>query len=171
MRKTKIEPWTIEWEKKYEKEEALLKALFKDELVGIYHIGSTSVPSIGYAKPIIDIMMAVKDISKVDMFNEKMKDIGYEPLGENGIPGRRYFPKGKDDRTHHLHIFEEDSNQIRFHLDLKNYLLSYPEEAIKYGELKLQLAKKFPQEHYKYQEGKQDFVSELAEKATNWASK
>jgi hypothetical protein len=38
-----------------------------------------------------------------------MLALGYEPKGENGTTGSRYFPKGKDNRTHHLHIFQVGS--------------------------------------------------------------
>ncbi|MGM0890811.1 MAG: GrpB family protein [Bacillota bacterium] len=96
--------------------------------------------------------------------------MGYEPKGENGITGRRYFPKGKDNRTHHLHIFQVESEQIKIHLDFKEYLIKNPVEAKKYGELKINLANQFPNEHNKYQERKQQFVSELADKANEWAS-
>ncbi|HWO75406.1 MAG TPA: GrpB family protein [Bacillus sp. (in: firmicutes)] len=169
MRKTKILPWTEEWAQLYKKEERILKDIFKDELVEIYHIGSTSVPAIGYAKPIIDILIAVKNIEKVNDYNGQMIASGYEPKGENGIAGRRFFSKGQDQRTHHVHIFQVDSEQIKIHLDFKEYLLNNPEEAKKYGELKICLAKQFPNEHYKYQEGKQQFVNNLVIKAKEWA--
>lgn len=170
MRKTKILAWTEDWEKSYNQEEKILKEVFRHELVDIFHIGSTSIPTIGYAKPIIDILIVVKDIENVDFYNNEMLELGYEAKGENGIAGRRYFPKGKNNRTHHLHIFQVESEHIKTHLDFKEYLIKNPEEAKKYGELKINLAKQFPNEHHKYQDGKQQFVNELADKAKEWAS-
>lgn len=70
MRITNVQAWTEDWRKLYQQEEAQLKAVFKDELIGIFHIGSTSIPDIGYAKPIIDIMLVVKDIEKVYTYKE-----------------------------------------------------------------------------------------------------
>ncbi|MGN7478550.1 GrpB family protein [Solibacillus silvestris] len=64
MRKTIILPWTEDWGKQYYKEEKILKHTFKNEIIGIYHIGSTSIPTIGFAKPIIDILIVVKNIEK-----------------------------------------------------------------------------------------------------------
>ncbi|KMJ57128.1 glutamate-rich protein GrpB [Bacillus sp. LL01] len=168
MRKTIIHPWTKDWELVYDQEQNLLKEILKDELVDIFHIGSTSVPAIGYAKPIIDILIVVKEIEKVDRYNETLQKVGYEPKGENGIAGRRYFPKGKQSRTHHVHVFQVGNEHIQTHLDFKIYLMAHPEEAKAYGELKLKLARQFPENHYKYQEGKQEFVNELVERARSW---
>jgi len=171
LRITNVQAWTEDWGKLYKQEEAQLKAVFKDVLIDIFHIGSTSIPCIGYAKPIIDILLVVKDLEQVDRYNDAMVKLGYEPRGENGIIGRRYFPKGKDNRTHHLHVFQTGSEHINSHLDFKDYLLEHPNEAKKYGELKIRLAKQFPTDHYKYQDGKQQFVTELADKAKQWALK
>lgn len=49
MRQTVIVPWTEKWAELYEQERNRLAALFSDEIMEIYHIGSTSVPGIGYA--------------------------------------------------------------------------------------------------------------------------
>jgi GrpB-like predicted nucleotidyltransferase (UPF0157 family) len=169
MRKTKILPWTGEWTKLYSHEEKLLKKVLKDEIVNIFHIGSTSVPAIGYAKPIIDILIVVRNIEKVDLYNGELWRLGYEPKGENGILGRRYFPKGKENRTHHLHIFQVGNENIKTHLDFKEYLIKHPEDAKSYGVLKVKLVKQFPENHDKYQAGKQEFVNELVKKVKNWA--
>ena len=137
----------------------------------IFHIGSTSIQTIGYAKPIIDILIVVKDIAKVDYFNEKMKDLGYDPRGENGISCRRYFTKGKEKRTHHVHVYQEGNGNIEKHLSFKAYLIQHPDEAKKYGELKNKLAKKYPDDTYKYQKEKEAFVNGIVEKALKWSSK
>jgi GrpB-like predicted nucleotidyltransferase (UPF0157 family) len=111
-RKWEITPWTNEWNHKYEIESKTLKAIFKDEILEIHHVGSTSVPSIGYAKPIIDILIIVKDIENVSMYNEQMIKAGYRVRGENGIPNRRYFTKGDFPRTHHIHIYQNGDPKI-----------------------------------------------------------
>lgn len=170
MRKTIIHPWTAEWEKLYLAEEKVLKEVFADELIDIHHIGSTSIPSVGYAKPVIDVLIVVKNIETVDLYNDQMNSLGYEPKGEFGIPGRRYFPKGKDNRTHHVHIFQAGNEAIETHLVFKEYLLAYPQEAKKYGSLKRELAKLFPHNTHQYQDGKEQFVNELMEKANAWRS-
>ncbi|MCM3439255.1 GrpB family protein [Metabacillus halosaccharovorans] len=168
MRKTEIVPWTKNWEESYRKEEKLLNEIFINELVDIFHIGSTSVPAIGYAKPIIDILIIVKNIENVDVYNDKMQTFGYEPRGENGISGRRYFPKGKEKRTHHVHIYQIGNENIEKHLSFKHYLLNHPEEAKKYGDLKIELANKFKDHTHQYQKGKEAFVNELVEKSLRW---
>jgi GrpB-like predicted nucleotidyltransferase (UPF0157 family) len=94
--------------------------------------------------------------------------VGYEPKGENGIAGRKYFPKGKQNRTHHVHIFQVGNELIQTHLDFKWCLMVHPEDAKAYGELKLKLARQFPENHHRYQKGKQEFMNELVEKARSW---
>lgn len=170
MRKTVIAPWTEHWLERYREEEALLKTVFSKEWVDIHHIGSTSVPQIGYAKPIIDILIVVKNIAKVDDYNEPMMRLGYQPRGEQGIVGRRYFAKGGDQRTHHVHIYEVGNRNIAYHLNFKAYLLNHPEEAKAYGELKLRLAEQSPDRVHEYQEGKAFFCGEILRKAMIWAS-
>lgn len=46
------------------------------------------------AKPVIDMLIEVKDLGSAARFEKGMKMLGYEPKGENGIPGRRFFQKG-----------------------------------------------------------------------------
>lgn len=161
MRRVEMAPWTEGWTELYRKEEGLLQSIFPNELLEIHHIGSTSVPQIGFAKPIIDILIVVKDINKVDDYNEQMILIGYEPRGEQGIAGRRYFPKGGDHRTHHVHIYEAGDINIERHLNFKEYLMNHPDEAKAYGELKLQLAKQFQNNVHVYQDRKGAFCTEI----------
>ncbi|WP_413376587.1 GrpB family protein [Alkalihalobacillus sp. 1P02AB] len=107
MRKTNIQPYRLEWKQAYLEEEQLLKEIFNKEIIEIFHIGSTSVAAILYAKPIIDILIEVKDINNVEQKNQVMQQNGYLVKGENGISGRRYFSKGcGNTRTHHIHIYE-----------------------------------------------------------------
>lgn len=169
MRKTNIKGWTEEWAKSYRKEEEVLNNIFSDDINSLFHIGSTSISAIGFAKPIIDMLMVVRDIERVDAYNEKLIALGYTAKGENGITGRRYFTKGAENRTHHLHIFQRGNEHIDIHLTFKAYLLQHPKDAREYGEHKLQLAKQFPENHHQYQQAKQQYADELVKKANEWA--
>ena len=77
----------------YEKEKELIIPILKDNLVNIYHIGSTAIPNLK-SKPIIDIMISVINLDDVDKLKKQFEDIGYEYLFEFGIKGRRYLRKG-----------------------------------------------------------------------------
>jgi GrpB-like predicted nucleotidyltransferase (UPF0157 family) len=159
------------WVKSFKEEAKRIREVLADEIVEIYHIGSTSVPGLK-AKPIIDIMPIVKDIKAVDTFNTEMTEIGFEPLGEFGISGRRYFRKGGENRTHHVHIFQFDNKyEIERHLAVRDYLRSHKKEAIEYGNLKEQLAKEFPMDIEGYIVGKDEFVKNLEQKALEWQQK
>lgn len=168
MRKTVVRPWTSDWYFLFQQEEKLLNGIFQEDVRQTYHIGSTSVPAIGFAKPIIDIAVAVSNIELVDRYNEEMRAAGYEVRGEHGIAGRRYFTKGQDERTHHVHIYEIGHENLHKHLRFKQYLLGHPEEAKQYGELKHELAKQFPHDTHLYQKGKEAVIDTLIEKALNW---
>lgn len=113
-------------------------------------------------------MPVVQDIGLIDQYNQAMRNIGYEPKGENGIPGRRYFQKGGDNRTHHVHIYEVGSEEIKRHLAFRDYLKSHPEVMKRYGELKERLAQQFPYDIDSYIKGKELLAKEIEEKALKW---
>lgn len=156
------------WPQLFKDESQKIKNIFGEELIAIYHIGSTSVHDLK-AKPIIDIMPIVKQIENVDSIIIQMTEIGYESLGENGLVGRRFFRKGGDNRTHHIHVFQVDnSSDIDRHLAVRDYLRTHHEARVKYGHLKEKLAIKFPDDIDSYVNGKDKFVKELEKKALIW---
>ncbi|ADL07127.1 GrpB family protein [Thermosediminibacter oceani] len=168
MRKVVVTDYNPMWPAMFEAEAAKIKEIFGDELIAIHHIGSTSVPEMK-AKPIIDIMPLVRDINAVDKFNDKMIELGYEPMGEFGLPGRRYFRKGGDNRTHHVHIYQFDNKaEVERHLAFRDYLREHKDAAERYGKLKEELAKRFPDDIEAYMDGKDQFVKELEQKALKW---
>lgn len=164
----KVVEYDLKWPTMFEEESKMIREILGNNLVAIHHIGSTAVPGLK-AKPIIDILPVVRDISKVDSYNECFQKLGYQPKGEFGIKGRRYFRKSLKKRTHQIHIFEESNQQdIIRHLAVRDYLKTYVEEAAKYGELKGQLAEEYPKNIQTYSIGKDLFVKELERKALEW---
>ena len=133
-----------QWPVRFAEEAARLAPVFGDTLLAIHHIGSTSMPGMA-AKPIIDIMPVVCQIELVDQCNPAMQALGYEPRGEYGIAGRRYFVKGQgNDRSHHVHVFAADHPDVARHLDFRDFLIAHPPEAEAYASLKQALARQFP---------------------------
>ncbi len=149
------------WAIKFEEESLLIKDIIADNCIAIYHIGSTSVPGLA-AKPIIDIMVVVKSLEKVDDIAEDFLKIGYEYLGEFGIAGRRYLRKGGDERTHQIHIFQaDDCNNIGRHLAFRDYMRTHEKERDEYAKIKIALAQRFPYDIDGYCDGKENFVREM----------
>lgn len=110
------------WKQMFREETHKIINIFADEVISIHHIGNTSIPGLS-GQSIIDIMLVVKDIAIIDSFNEQMAGLEYECMGEFGIKGRRYYRKGKDRRTHRVHVFQEGNREnIDGHLAVRDYL-------------------------------------------------
>jgi GrpB-like predicted nucleotidyltransferase (UPF0157 family) len=154
------------WTRLFQEEADFLTSIFEDEILSFEHFGSTSVRGMK-AKPVIDMMGIVKDISHVDLFNDRMSALGYDVAGDWGIPGRRLFRKGGENRTHHIHFYQVDHPQIGRHLILRDYLRSHSEEAARYSRFKEGLAERF-EVTSDYSPAKKAFVTELEQLALEW---
>ncbi|WP_087973529.1 GrpB family protein [Oceanobacillus rekensis] len=170
MRKVEVCSYNEKWPLMFAEEVEKLKLIFENEIIYIHHIGSTSVQGLK-AKPIIDIMPVVKDIDLIDKYNKEMQAIGYEPKGENGIPKRRYFQKGGNNRSHHVHIYQVGSYEIERHLAFRDYLRNHQDVKNSYGDLKEKLSQQFPNDIESYINGKASLVQDIEEKALDWYKK
>ena len=171
VRKIIVIPHDENWQELFSLEKERLTELLGDHVLSIHHIGSTAIPNIK-AKPIIDILVEVKNIEKMDEFNDPMIQEGYQPRGEHGIPRRRYFVKSKGViHTHHLHMFQTGNPEIERHLSFRDYLIAHPEEAQTYSNLKVELARKYPEDSPRYTTGKDEFIKKIDKKAKAWKNK
>jgi len=170
-RKVEVVPYDIDWPALFDEEARQLRALFGPELVSIHHFGSTSIPGTS-AKPIIDILVIVRSIDKVDPLNPSLQRMGYNSVGEYGISGRRFFYKGTLDlRTHHLHVYQIGNPHILRHLAFRDYMRAHPVNARAYSRLKETLATEYPEDMESYIAGKNDFVQKQEQRALAWYSR
>ena len=167
MRKVTVSPYDEEWVSLFEEEANKLKGLLGEQAVEVHHFGSTAVPGM-IAKPIIDILLVVRDISLIEAYNADLEAFGYEAKGENGIPGRRFFQKGGDHRTHHLHVYQAGSPEIERHLAFRDYLRTHLVAMKEYGKLKEQLSQQFPFDIESYINGKEELASKIQGAALEW---
>lgn len=162
----RLSDYTADWIQMYEEEITILRQIYGDEIIQYEHFGSTSVPGLK-AKPIIDIICIVHDTARIDSFNDTMTALGYKVAGEYGIPGRRLFSKGGENRTHHIHMYPFAHPEIKRHLVFRDYLRAHPAEAQRYARLKEQLAQQFDNTG-DYSVAKTPFIKEMERKALLW---
>ncbi len=166
----RVLPYQAAWPVAFEAEALSLRALLGRCVHGLHHIGSTSVPGLA-AKPIIDMLLEVPDLARLDAGSEALVAAGYEALGEYGLPGRRYFRKSDalGQRSHHLHAFTAGHHEVRRHLAFRDYLIAHAEVAAAYGALKQALAMAHPEDIDAYMDGKDPFIKQHEALALAWA--
>ena len=151
-------PYNSQWPQMFECEARKIKTALGDNCLEVHHIGSTSVPGLS-AKSIIDILVVVKDILKVE--SAALDTLGHQGRGELGMPFRRYFSNG----LYHIHIWQEGSSEIEKQLLFRDYLRTHPEDCADYQALKKDLAEKFKNDRPTYTLKKGPFIKKILKKA------
>ena len=146
---------------------SVLQPIVGDNLIALEHIGSTSVPGLA-AKPIIDILLEVKSLPKLDLLSDAMVEVGFFPKGENGISGRRYFQKGGNQRSHHLHAFESSHPALNEHRAFREYLVAHNDIANQYAKVKRNAAALSKHNAELYMAFKHDFIQHHIKNALHW---
>ena len=167
--RVEVVPHNPAWRSDFEAESEKIANAVGETGVALHHIGSTAIPDI-YAKPVIDFLIEVKDISQVDGRNSAMEALGYEAMGEYGLPGRRHFRKANSEEitTHNVHAFQAGSVEVQGHLAFRDYMISHPENANEYSQLKRKLAIEYPDDIEGYMDGKDRFIKQVEAKAIEW---
>lgn len=138
------------------------------EMVKIYYIGSMLVFGL-VVKFIIDMIMEVENIERVDGWNEWFIEFGYIVKGENGILRCWYFIYGIEEKClYYLYVFEKGNLEIVRYLVFCDYMMVYCEEVEVYVILKKELVEKYIYDGVLYMEGKNEFVCNVDEKVKEW---
>ncbi len=165
-----IVAYDVEWPNKASIEISKLRAALPvSKIMDIQHVGSTAIPNMP-AKPIIDIQIAVHSLEEMKVIAvPALQKLGYEYWADNPDPQRLFFVKGMppfgDKRTHHVHIFLPTSEHWQTKIIFRDYLLTHPDMAQAYLQLKLRLAQQYVDDREQYTEAKREFVSHVMELA------
>ncbi|QLY40680.1 GrpB family protein [Hujiaoplasma nucleasis] len=144
-----------------EEKKKLISMIGKDKIQRINHIGSTSVHGL-IAKPTIDILIEVENEQVIHDIKEILNSDEYICLEQKDVyknPAifcmKGYSENGFAEKVYHIHI-----KIINNHKELyfRDYLQSHPEVANKYGDLKIQLLKKYKHHRDNYTDNKTEFV-------------
>ena len=150
---TEHNPCWADW---YAEEVATLKSILPPDTV-YCHIGSTAVSGI-MAKPIIDILIVVNSTDRMKQAARLLQSRGYIVMStaESRISlNKGYTENGFAERVFHLHIrLENDTDEIYF----RDYLITHPDIAKEYEQLKLRLWKQYEHDRDGYTGAKTEFV-------------
>jgi GrpB-like predicted nucleotidyltransferase (UPF0157 family) len=132
------------------------------------HIGSTAVPGLG-GKPIVDLMLGAPPPAwaALDELRARVVALGYEDLGEAGVPGRIYFRR-RALRAFNLALVELDGPLWRDNIALRDYLSTHPEEAAAYDGAKRAAIAGGATTLLTYSAAKAPLLGALTEKARAW---
>ena len=163
-RKVVVLPYDVAWQSAFEKIKGEIEEAIGDLIIGIEHVGSTSVEGMS-AKPCIDIDVIIKDYSIFDTVVSRLETIGYTHEGNLGIKDREAF-KYLDKphlQKHHLYVCPQQSKELYRHITFRDFLRSNPEAVKKYGSTKERAAQLYPDNIDKYIEYKSPCIEELYE--------
>ncbi len=154
-------PYDNKWKQDFEEIKKEISEVIGSFTIAIEHVGSTSVEGLA-AKPIIDIDVVVKpdDIKRAI---DGLESIGYVHEGNLGIEGREAFAyEGKEHlQIHHLYVCPEDSPELKRHIAFRDYLRGHKDARVKYGNVKLEVAKLYPNDIERYIEHKSPIIEEI----------
>ena len=168
----RLYPHETAWEAEAECTIIILQKILGDDAKEIQHVGSTAVPTI-YAKPIIDIAVAVNSFDDVMKYLPKLQAAGFYYRAQNDIPNQKLFACGSfydgtgDLQTHFIHVVLTDSAQWRDYILFRDYLNQHLDTAKAYESLKFSLAEAAPVDagRARYLQGKRDFIAAVLRKA------
>ncbi len=159
-----------EWNKNAENVILELKQLLGDAVVDIQHVGSTAIDSI-YAKPIIDIVIGVRDLNDIVSYVRLLEQHDFVFRGED-VEGQLLFVMGdfeKDTRTHHIHVVKWNGEEWNNYINFRDYLNCHPDKARLYDACKKKMASQFPDDRRSYTAGKQELIECLLKEAETFA--
>ena len=159
-----VVPYDPAWKSDFEAIKKEIEAAVGDLIIGIEHVGSTSVEGLS-AKPCIDIDVVIKDYDVFDAVARKLEAIGYVHEGNLGIADREAFRYSDKPhlQKHHLYVCPQHSKELHRHVTFRDFLKSNPAAVKRYGEVKETAAQLFFDDIDRYIEYKSPCIEELYE--------
>lgn len=167
----KLVEYNPEWVEEFNKRSKDLRLIFGNEFVDVQHIGSTSIPGMA-AKPQIDILVIVKDLSKVKAYYSSMAKAGYTARGTEYVGiGDEYFTEDLPNHTRlaGVHVLPQGHPEISKYLNFRDYLRLNQADRDLYTAVKRELYQKFTDDYHHYDSGKKKVIESIRERAEKWA--
>jgi GrpB-like predicted nucleotidyltransferase (UPF0157 family) len=163
----KLVPYSNDWPIEFIRVKMEIQKYTNLEGKRIEHVGSTSIKKMD-AKPILDIIVGVDDIDKIDnaMLNS-LKKIGFLRLRVER-PNEVVFAKFTDDtyeeKTHYIHLVNYESELWHNLIFFRYYLNSDKNARETYKKLKMDYIQNYSNDIKGYTDYKEKFVKEIYSK-------
>ena len=122
------------WPEWFATDAAEIQGKLASSVLQVEHFGSTAVPG-ALAKPIIDILIALRDWPPANRDLDALEELGYRSFGEAGVPGRWYLRRRAAHATN-LSIAQPNGALWANNLALRDYLRNHPHATEEYGRAK-----------------------------------
>jgi GrpB-like predicted nucleotidyltransferase (UPF0157 family) len=156
-----LSPYSLEWPVLFAAEARRITSALPVQ-IAIEHIGSTSVVGL-LAKPIVDIMTGIQPHDAEDV-RRGLRSLGYDDLGEAGVPGRLYFRR-RVPHPFNVHVVQHDGPIWSNNIALREYLRRDNEAARTYAEVKRSAVESGATMLLSYSEYKRKILSDLIARA------
>jgi GrpB-like predicted nucleotidyltransferase (UPF0157 family) len=158
-REIRIADYDQAWPAMYEAHRGIIATALGDTAVRIEHIGSTSVPGLA-AKPIIDILVAVKDSADESCYRPQLEAAGYElRVREPDWNQHRMFRTPQ--RNVHLHVYSAGCAEIERNLSFRDRLRTNVDDRQRYEKIKRVLAQADWPDMNAYADAKTDVIESI----------
>ena len=161
------------WPETFEREKRRLQAALAGEnVIGVEHIGSTSIPYLS-SKNILDIAVAMRAPLSTERQSRILAELGYQAYGESPIAETfswfwRIGTGGESSFV--VHTCPADSQRFTDVKNFRDFMRAYPEEQERYVDLKRELAAMPGQSWLEYSVSKKFLVARITARANAWAN-
>jgi GrpB-like predicted nucleotidyltransferase (UPF0157 family) len=125
-----LEAYRAEWPVVFETERNRIVEALGVPLAVVQHIGSTAVVGLG-GKPVLDILIGTSIVPCPAPWTASLERLGYDAMGEAGIPGRWYF-RHRVAPFRNAHVVELGGSHWIRNLAFRDYLQSSPGACLRY---------------------------------------
>jgi GrpB-like predicted nucleotidyltransferase (UPF0157 family) len=159
-----IVEYDLAWPHRFEEERRRITRVLGTSALRIEHIGSTSVPSLA-AKPIVDILVEVRQVEDEDAYRRRLEDSGYVLRVRE--PEHRMFRTPAKDV--HVHLWSAP-DEIERHLTFRDWLRRNQADRQLYERTKRELAGRRWKDMNAYADAKSGVIAEIMARASRRAA-
>jgi GrpB-like predicted nucleotidyltransferase (UPF0157 family) len=148
------------WSERYAEQERRIRDALGDVALQVEHIGSTSVPGLA-AKPIIDVLVTVEDLTAEEDHLDRLLEAGYELRVRE--PGHRLVRTPA--RDVHVHVMTAGDEAADDYLLFRDRLRSDPDDRALYERTKRELVEQDWPDMNAYADAKTEVIVGIKERA------